>query len=132
MSDLAMPTIKILRINAIEMSHSLAEVAVRRLYHQVRVVSHLKVSGYDKVEACANFSQCTQPFPPVYIVDVNKATTVTSGGNVVESTRKFDPKRPCHPASIATIAATDVVRINVRTLCRESSATDELVFDCGH
>jgi len=71
MSDPAMRAIETLRIESIELTHSLRQIRVGRLNQDVVVIGHLTPGMTDPVKALAGLPENLQPGVPVIIRQIN-------------------------------------------------------------
>jgi hypothetical protein len=84
-----MPTIRALRIHAVELAHPLREIAIRGLNHQMIVIAHQAVGVTQPVEILDHRSQNIQKSMTVFVVLEDPLLAVAPRRNVVERTRKL-------------------------------------------
>src|SRR4030067_1024116 len=89
MSDTQVPPIAGLGIYAVELSHSLGQIAVRCLDQQVVVIIHEAPGMTYPVELCNDLLQSSQKRLPVLVVLKNVFAPVPARGDVVERIGKF-------------------------------------------
>lgn len=90
MSDAAMTAIRELRVHAVQVTHSLRQVAVRRLDREMIVVGHEAVGMTNPVAARHGLGQYIQKRLAVGVVLVDRLAPITPGGDVAQGAGKLD------------------------------------------
>jgi hypothetical protein len=76
--------VECLRIESVELPHSLRQVAIDSFDDQVKVVRHLAVGMNDETEPLADHARDREPRGAVLIITVNCFAVIAARGHVVE------------------------------------------------
>lgn len=133
----AVAAIDALRIDAVQLPHALAEIALGRFDHQVIVVAHLAVGVDDEVKARGDQAEHLEPGVAVGVVAIDGVAPVAAAGHMVQRAGEFESERSGHRKTLAG-AGIDVM-ITRRTGAAEIpvavaviAATAQAVYDCRH
>jgi hypothetical protein len=91
-------TIKILRVNPIDVSHALGKVAINRFHHQVVVVLHKAIGVAEPVEPFEHLLEDNEKPLPVVVVLEYRQAGISPGRDVIDCARKFEAKWSSHDA----------------------------------
>jgi hypothetical protein len=95
-----MTAVEGLRIAPIKLAHALRQIAIGSLDQQVVVIAHETVGMAEPVKAADHGLQGHQEGGAIGVIPINGLASVAAGGDVVDRARVFDPKGPCHVASL--------------------------------
>jgi hypothetical protein len=84
MTDPPVATVDALGIDPVELPHPLGKIALRRLYHHVRVVGHLAVGMAAPIEPAADLPEELQPSAAVIVVEIDVLPSVAPRGDMIE------------------------------------------------
>jgi hypothetical protein len=74
---------QLLRIDAVELPHSLRLVALGRFYHEVIMICHLAKCMDDEVISVANKTHHFEPCAPIDLVMVDRHAAISTSDDVV-------------------------------------------------
>ena len=101
MPDQAVSTVHLLRVNAVQLAHSLAQIAFHCLHHQVIVIGHLAVRVHDEMAARAHRAKHLEPGLAVTTIGKDRAAPISTRRHVVKRTGVFESEGPCHRSTLA-------------------------------
>jgi hypothetical protein len=83
MTNPLVPAIEVLRVKAVQLPHSMAEVTFNRFDHDMVMVPHLAVGMHVEIKAAADQAHNAEPFLSISIVNENKPMVIAAGGHVI-------------------------------------------------
>ena len=86
MACLAVTAIKLLGVDAVELAHTLLQIALRGLNDEVVMIAHQTIGMTAPIEARADFAEYLQPRVPILRSVIDVLTTVAARGDVVKAT----------------------------------------------
>jgi len=87
-----------LGVDAVELTHPLGEVRIRRLDDEVIVVGHLAIGVAARIETAAHLTKDGEPLRPVQIVATDRLAPITVPGDVIEPTGALHTERSGYSA----------------------------------
>ncbi len=82
--------------DSVELSHPFCQIAVGGFDHQMVMIIHQAVGVTNPVALSDYFPQDFKESLAVLVVLIDAFLTVSTDGDVVQGTRKFDPEGACH------------------------------------
>jgi hypothetical protein len=92
-TDPAVAAVEGLRVDPVELAHSLRQIRLGCFHHQVKVVVHQAVGMQAKMKADDDVLQHHEKAPAVFVIQEDVLPGVAPGGDVVEGAVIFDAKR---------------------------------------
>jgi len=89
MTVFAVPAIKSLCEDTVQLPHASGKITIRSFYKEVEMVGHETISMADPVETLHNLSENREEKDMVFFVLEYVGTSVAASGYVVDGTRKF-------------------------------------------
>ena len=99
MADVPMHTVEGLSIHAIELAHAGREISIKSFNDQVIMICHQTIPVAEPVELPANLTEQIEPLLPIIVMKKNIIRAVTTGSDVITSTRIFYTKWSSHICS---------------------------------
>jgi hypothetical protein len=98
--DEIMPSIDMLRIHPVELTHALRKICFDRFDQQMVVIGHLAKAMDNAVVAFTHFRKNLQPNPAIGFIAIDGVTPVTARRHMVQRTGKVESEWSCHPATL--------------------------------
>jgi hypothetical protein len=104
-ADAVVAAVEARGVDAVQLAHPEREVRVRRLHHQVEVITHQAVGMADPAVAFDDLREDTEEPLPVGRVAEDRGAFVAAGVDVVEGVLELDAQRPGHDARVQAFPA---------------------------
>lgn len=92
----SLPTIQILRIAPVELTHPLREIAFGRFDDEMIMTVHLAPGMTAPAKARTDPSKDLEPAAPVVIVAIDRFPAITARRHVINGAGVFDSEGSCH------------------------------------
>ena len=91
-----MPAVKPNAVTGVEPLHAAAQIRLRRLHQQVKMIIHQNINVQPPLEKLHRLAQQVAEMPAVTIITINRTPFIAAGGDMMPRSRPLDSRNPSH------------------------------------